>query len=186
MHVAGEFALSKMAASASSNLPSGPHRERAVLRHFKAEQGSNLVEYAIMLLAFMMMIFGIVAAGEALYAYHFVSHASREATRWAAVNGADCTLDSSCPSGVAAQSDVQTYVNNIIPAGIDSTQVNVSANWPPTSGLPPGVTDPCAGSSKVPGCPVQVTVSYVFHFPVALFPTTGYTLSSTSQMIIAH
>lgn len=186
MHSAGEFALIKMGASASSHFAASPHHEGGRgLQKFKSEQGSSLVEYALMFLAFMMMIFGIAAAGAAAYAYHFVSHASREASRWAAVNGANCHLDSSCTTA-AAPGDVHTFVINIVPAGIDSTQVNVATDWPATSGLPAGVTDPCASSSKVPGCPVQVTVTYVFHFPVPLFPTTSYTLSSTSQMIIAH
>ena len=178
MHVESEFALMKPAASAVLKVRRCRFRQRALLSRFKGEQGSNLVEYSITLLTLLMMLFGVVAAGEALYAYHFVSHASREATRWAAVNGSNCTLDSSCTQ-VAAQSDVTTFVDNIIPAGIDSSKVNVSANWPSTTGV-------CSSTSKAPGCPVQVTVTYEFHFPFPLFPTGPYTFSSTSQMIIAH
>ncbi len=66
----------------------------------------------------LTMLFGIAAFGQALYSYHFVAHAAREATRWASVNGANCAADSSCKAP-AAQSDVQTYVSNLIPPGID-------------------------------------------------------------------
>ena len=180
MHHEGEFALMRRTTSVISKQAVCPIATRAGLRPFKTERGSSLVEYAIMLLAFMMMIFGVIAAGEALYAYHFVSHASREATRWAAVNGSTCTLDGSCPNGVAQGSDVTTFVDNIIPAGITASGVNVEASWPSDTGA-------CSTAPhNEPGCPVQVTVTYQFYFPVPLFPTSAYTFSSTSQMIIAH
>ena len=180
MYVESEFALMKKLSSAVRKAMGCRFRQRALFGQFRAEQGSNLVEYAIMILTLMMMLFGVVAAGEALYAYHFVSHASREATRWAAVNGSNCNLDLSCTTGPAAQSDVQGFVTNITPAGIDSSKVNTSATWPNVAGV-------CAsGNHNAPGCPVQVTVTYEFHFPVPLYPTGAYTFSSTSQMIISH
>ena len=53
----------------------------------KGEDGNGLVEYALVLMFLMSMLLGIVDFGRALYSYHFLSNAAREATRWAAVRG---------------------------------------------------------------------------------------------------
>jgi hypothetical protein len=147
--------------------------------------GQNLVEYALMLIIFLLMMFGIIDFSRALYSYHFVSHAAREGARWAVVNGADCADDlppskPTCPGGPATQTDVQSYVSGIVPPGIDSSQVQVSATWPDTSGT-------CApGSHNEPGCPVVVTVSYNFNFLVPLIHNGTLAMASTSEMVIAH
>lgn len=149
------------------------------------DEGQNLIEYAFILILLLLMMFGIVEFSRALYAYHFVSHAAREGARWAIVNGADCGDDlppsnASCPNGPATLADVQTYVGGIIPPGINSSKVTVSASWPDTAGT-------CSpGSHNEPGCPVQVTVSYTFNFLVPLVHNGNLPMSSTSEMVIAH
>jgi hypothetical protein len=62
----------------------------------KAEEGSNLVEFAFIVLLLMSMMLGIIDFSRALYSYHFISNAAREATRYAAVRGYTCTNDGSC------------------------------------------------------------------------------------------
>jgi Flp pilus assembly protein TadG len=141
------------------------------------EEGSELVEYSVTIILLLTMLFGIAAFAQALYSYHFVAHAAREATRWASVNGANCAADSSCKAP-AAQSDVQTYVSNLIPPGIDPSQVKVTASWPTTTGI-------CA-TPNAPGCPVEVQVTYSFHVAVPLVPIGPLAMSSSSQMIITH
>lgn len=51
------------------------------------EKGSVLVESAITVAVLFVILFGIIDFGRALYTYHFVANAAREATRWASVNG---------------------------------------------------------------------------------------------------
>ena len=63
------------------------------LRNLKGEDGNNLIEYAIVFMFFMSMVLGIVDFSRALYTYHFLSNAAREATRWAAVRGSTCNDD---------------------------------------------------------------------------------------------
>ena len=124
------------------------------------------------------MLFGICGFGQALYAYHFVSHAAREATRWAAVNGYTCTNDASC-TAPATQTDIQNYVARLTPPGIDPSNLTVSATWPSTEGI-------CAKYDNDPGCTVEVKVSYKYSFILPLIGINPLTLSSTSDMIIAH
>lgn len=165
------------------------------------ETGSTLVEFAFVFMLFMAMVLGGMEFSRALYAYHFVSSAARQATRWAAVNGADCGNDSSCNgtngmnSGPASSTDIQTYVTSHVPAGIDATKVTVNQGgesfWPVNADSPAV----CAGSAgppavapvpNAPGCTVQVKVSYDFNFLIPFVYDSPITLSSTSEMIIAH
>lgn len=144
----------------------------------RCETGSTIVEFALTASLLLVMVFGIVDFGRALYAYHYLSNAAREATRWAAVNGSTCNLDNSC-SSPAQSSDVNNYVKGITPLGIDWSQVTVATTWPGTG------AGSCA-TTNAPGCNVQVTVSYNFSFLVPLVHNGSITMSSTSEMVIAH
>lgn len=156
----------------------------AAAARLHGQEGSALVEYAFIFTVFTMMLLGIVDFGRALYAYHFVSNAAREATRWAAVNGSTCSNDGSCngadgmSNGPATQSAVQSHVTSITPPGIDTSKLVTTATWPGSS--------TCSGTVNAPGCPVQVQVSYTFTFLTPLVSSTPMTLRSTSEMVIAH
>jgi Flp pilus assembly protein TadG len=158
------------------------------IRKLTGDCGSGLVEYAIVFVLFMTMILGIVDFGRALYTYHFLSNVTRDATRWAAVNGSTCAGDSSCngqgymDTRPATQSDVQAYVTNHTPPGIDTTKLTTTVTWPVSTDSPAT----CTTTPNAPGCTVQVQTSYVFSFLFAYVHKTTVTMSSTSGMIIAH
>jgi Flp pilus assembly protein TadG len=147
------------------------------LRKLRGEDGNNLIEYALTFMFFMSMVLGIVDFSRALYSYHFLSDAAREATRWAAVRGATCTNDGSC-TAAASSADIIAYVTNITPPGLNPTGLTTTPSWPGTGN--------CPGANNNPGCPVDVTVSYQFNFVVPFIRTTPLTLSSSSEMIILH
>jgi Flp pilus assembly protein TadG len=179
-----------------------------------AESGTGLVEFAFIFLLLITLMFGIMGFGHALYAYHFVNNEAKEATRWTSVNGSNCSLDSSCNgtgymnNGPASATDVNTYVQNHVPAGIDPTKVITSACGVAGAAVcaasTPEVCSKAVGAlpatPNYPGCTVQVTVSYPFQFafapinsivPAASTTTApctkpGICMSSTSDMIIAH
>jgi Flp pilus assembly protein TadG len=146
-------------------------------RKLKGEAGSNLIEYALIFMVLMSLLLGIVDFSRALYTYHFLSNVARDATRWAAVNGATCANDGSCAAS-ASQSDIQNYVANITPPGVDPTKLTTTPTWP-------GTGAGCAVANS-PGCPVQVQVSYPFTFIVPFISSTPLTLSSSSEMTIVH
>jgi Flp pilus assembly protein TadG len=146
--------------------------------------GAGLVEYAIVFILFVAMLLGIADFGRALYAYHFVSNAAREATRWAAVNGSTCSDDSSCPFANGAQaSDVENFVTQHVPLGINpsSSVLTITPTWPSSSGV-------CATTPNAPGCMVDVKVQYSFTFVFQSFSATQHplTLTSESQTVILH
>jgi Flp pilus assembly protein TadG len=148
-------------------------------RRKSGERGSALFEYAIVVLISLTFMFGIVDFGRALYAYHFVSNAAREGTRFASVRGATCppTFTTACP---ADTTDVQNFVKNA-PQGINVAAITVTPTWKNPNGLAVcGAT-----GNKYPGCAVQVRVAYDFKFIFPLMPA-NFTMSSTSEMLISH
>jgi Flp pilus assembly protein TadG len=150
------------------------------LRKLKGEDGNNLIEYALVFMFLMSMVLGIVDFSRALYTYHFLSDAAREATRWAAVRGSTCLIDGSC-TAEALQGDIQTYVKSITPPGVNPNppDLTTTASW---TGTGPN----CLNDTHSPGCPVEVQVSYQFKFVVPFIRSTPLTLSSSSEMIIVH
>jgi Flp pilus assembly protein TadG len=178
----------------------------AGFRRVKADEGSSLVEFALIFLVMMAMMLGIIDFCRAAYVYHFVSNAAREATRYAAVRGSTCNVDSSCSqatpdTGPASPAQgntvVQDYVVSIVPPGIDasgtgcggSACLTTTPTWPVQANGPTSCST--AGHENDPGCTVKVTVSYSFSFifPIVYrpFSSTGtLTLSSSSEMIIVH
>jgi Flp pilus assembly protein TadG len=154
--------------------PSGLNVNRA--------QGSTLTEFAFVVPVLFAMLFGIIDFGRALYAYHFVSDAAREATRWASVRGSTCNpgLDS-CP---ASQAAVRRYVVSIAPPGIDTaaSKLLVDADWV----APPNALPVCAIQPKSPGCDIQVTVTYKFKFILPFLPSGTHQMASTAEMVISQ
>lgn len=128
------------------------------------DQGASVLEFGLVVLVFYVFVFGVVDFGRALYAYHFVSHASREATRYAIVHGAQS-------ADPATAADISQYVKSITPDGIDPNAVVVSATWSPNNS---------------PGSSVRVQVQDNFHFIMPLVHMPPLTLVSASQMVISN
>lgn len=168
----------------------------AVLRSRKRQTGTMVAEYLFSILIFVMLIFGAMGFSHALYAYHFVNHMAKEATRWAAVNGKYCSQDSSC-GDAASSTTVDSYVKAHAPLGLDQNKIVTSAcgvsDQDSCADSTPAV---CSGKPNYAGCTVQVQVGYAFNFIFPLLPTSttvtapctqaGFCLSSTSEMIISH
>jgi Flp pilus assembly protein TadG len=178
------------------------------------QRGTTLVEFAFVIITFTTFLFGIVGFGHALYTYHFLNNAAKDASRWAAVNGYTCNSDSSCNgtapmnNGQASATDIDTYVRSHVPTGINgavganaaSTPLKVTVAWTAPAGASPPICTAVTGGvgpfSNYPGCTVNVTVSYAFNFILPLLPTSttvtapctaaGLCLSARSTMVIAH
>src|ERR1700721_1331426 len=169
------------------------------IRHLRGDCGSAIVEYAIVFLLFMTMIMGTIDFGRALYTYHYLSNVTRDASRWAAVNGSACGGDRSCNgagymnNGPVSQSDVQTFITNHTPPGIDTSRLTTTVTWPVSTDSPAS----CGTTANAPGCTVKVQLRYAFNFISPLVSkavpatacgsnTANLCLTSISEMIIAH
>lgn len=155
-----------------------PNQNRGTFR--RRERGSSLVEQALILTFLLSMLFAIIDFGRALYTYHFVSNAAREATRWASVRGLTCTgLSGGCP---ADGGDVQTFVSNVSGMGLDPSKITATTTWV----APPNDSPACVSNPKNPGCVVKVNVQYEYQFFFPFLPTSPITMQSTSQMVISQ
>jgi Flp pilus assembly protein TadG len=63
--------------------------------HSRRPRGQALVEFALVIPLFLVLVFGIIEAGRFMFAYASLNNAVREGTRYAIVHGSA----SSCPSG---------------------------------------------------------------------------------------
>ena len=148
------------------------------------QRGTTILESAVMISVLLVMMFGVVGFGNALYTYHFVSNTAREATRWASVRGTSCPLNlPSLPGGCPADdTDVNAYVQNLSTGiGLDPTKVTTTTTWV----APPNNLAACTTQPNSPGCVVKVQVQYSFQFLFPLLPS-GFTMQSTSQMVISQ
>ena len=126
-------------------------------RFLKGERGAYLVEFAIIAPVFLLLVFGLMEFGRAIWSYSSVAHAAREGVRYAIVRGEE--------SGrLATSSEIETYVRER--AGLSSAQVTTT--WTP---------------NNKPGSVVQVQVNYSFQPSVPMIPSMA--LTSTSRMVIS-
>jgi TadE-like protein len=161
------------------------------------ERGATLIEFGLVAIVMFTFFFGIIDFARALYTYHFVANAAREATRYLSVRGSQCQLGPSCTV------DFAQYTQTITPGGITENQVVLTPSWP---GIGQGSTgdggcEPATppNISNSPGCVVQVQVTYPFKFILPLMPKGSCTvqgangpengnicMSSTSEMVISQ
>jgi Flp pilus assembly protein TadG len=140
------------------------NRMKRVRASRRNDKGASVLEFGLVVLVFYAFVFGVMDFGRALYSYHFVSHAAREATRYAIVHGAQS-------ADPATAYDIAQYVRSLTPEGIDPNAITVSATWSPNNS---------------PGSNVKVQVQDNFHFAMPLLLTTQLNLSSASQMVISN
>lgn len=169
---------------------------RNTMRHMKLrqlasdERGSELVEFAMCAMILFTLMFGILDFSRAAYTDFFISYAAQQGARYAMVrgygwNGSPCsttappnfTLGYDC---VAAQSDVQNYVQSLALPLISPSKIVVTASWPGTT--PDGAS--CSTTNGA-GCYVKVSASYKFNFALPILSKfSAITFSGTSQKVI--
>jgi Flp pilus assembly protein TadG len=147
------------------------------------EQGSALVEFALSIIILLTLVFGVIAMCLAIYAYHFISDAAREGTRYAIVRGSSCATygNFSAPCPVTTSAQVQTYVRSLAYPGINPNYMTITATWPTTGASCTPSVSPCNN----PGNVVKVTVSYALPLPIPFVSARTLTMTSSSQMVIA-
>jgi Flp pilus assembly protein TadG len=147
------------------------------------ERGSALAETAVVMTVLLMLMFGIIDFGRALYTYSFVAQLARQGARWAIVRGADCTLlptpSGTCPAK-SGTTDMTPYIQSLNEGATNASNISASLTW----GTSPG----CTGGNN-PGCTAIVTVTYPFKFLLPFMPSGSLgtiQMSSTSTMVISN
>lgn len=129
----------------------------------RGEWGQTLVEFAICLIVFLMLVFGVVDLARGVFANNTITHCAREGVRYAVVHGST----SASPVGPASDDATLSAVVRGFATGLNSNSMSVLSSWPDGN-----------GTGKV----VRVTVLYTFQ-PVTMFFQT-LPLSNTSSAII--
>lgn len=125
--------------------------------------GQSTAEFALVLPLLMLVVIGFFWLSQLLEAYDFVAYAAEAAARYAIVRGA------TSPQPVTAN-DISTMVAEMA-VGLNPKQLTVTTTWIP---------------NNQPGSTVEVQVQYAFQLPLPYMPTNTFSLSSTSEMVIAQ
>lgn len=123
---------------------------------YKSEQGQALVEMALVIPLFFLLLFGVIEMGRVGFAYVTVSNASRAGARMATTGGTD--------------QDIQTVVSQAAPT-LDQTEL--------TTIITPTQTYRQSGQT------VQVQVTYPVHLIIPLISNilpNPFIVSSTLSM----
>ena len=122
-----------------------------------------MVEGALVSSTALAMIFGMMEFGQAVWAYNTISHAAREATRYAIVHGAN--------SKAPATSTTITQIVKDRTLGLSQSNLTTTTTWTP---------------NNKPGSTVKVAVTYSFKFMGPYVPKGTYTMRSSSQVTISN
>ena len=160
---------------------SGIVRRRSALEHgglpgHRVGLGQGLVEFALVLPVFLLVLCGLFDAGRYVYMNSVLSQASREGARLAAVEAswvgsADPSCNSAggpvCPANAAAlQTDVVAAVNRMIapfgPAASANVVIRCDASTPPTTNNWAATTcDPNSNAAPSMNVSVRVTLTFL-------------------------
>lgn len=154
-----------------------------------SEEGATIVSTALASTILIGVFIGIFEMSLALYNYHLVCDAAREATRYAIVRGsASCTNSPSLSNCSATSAQIQSYVQSL---GYPySAQLTLTTTWliAGSSGSPATTTwTACtSGTCNAPGNLVNVVVTERFPLNIPFVSNLTMNLSSTSQMVISQ
>jgi Flp pilus assembly protein TadG len=162
------------------------------------ERGQTLVEFAIVLPMFMVLLMGVLDFGRVVWTTNTLQAAAREAARFAIVHGGSATT--ACPVGPA---DLPTTVvpaaSSSCPYPSPSTQAIKDTATAFATGAGGAITVTvcygagCSGDTNVSGAtdkrgtPVTVVVSTTVNLVTpALLGITSTPLSATTTMLVNH
>lgn len=112
------------------------------------ERGQTLVEFSIGLLVTLLLVFGAVEIGRAVFAHNTVANAAREAVRYAIVHG------SNSPAPIGPQLN-DPRMQNLVRRwcmGLQTNLVTTTCVW----------TNATGAVQNAPGAAVTLRVNYTF------------------------
>jgi len=122
-----------------------------------------MAEMAILIPVLMLLTIGAIEMGRGVWTKHMLSHAAREAARYASVRST-----TSDDPATAAKIEARAKAAAV---GLDTSLLTVATTWTP---------------SNQQGGSVRVHVTYAFHPVTPLIPFDTIQLTSNSQRVIAY
>lgn len=142
-------------------------------REAQAEEGSALIEFALVAVMFCVLLVSMVEVSRMLLVYTTVANAVRAGERYAIVHGGDRTGSGvTGPSTPTSYSQIQTVVKEYASAGLLKTSnLNVTVSYP--------------SSTNAAGYPVKVSATYTYDPMIPYFNSLlNVTVGSTSEGVI--
>jgi len=160
-------------------------RKASRSRGLPRDGGQGLVEFALVIPVIMLLIFGAVDLGRAVYAYNTIANAARDGARVAAVNqietSPDCNEDRPVEDPLNPHWSIKRCAaGSALTLGVQQSAVTVEYH------TPSGTSLTCTSSTLNVGCIAAVTVHYTY---TPMTPVIGdlvgnIAINSTSQMPI--
>lgn len=153
-------------------------RARHLPSQLACHRGATAVETAIVLAVFLVLVFGMLELGIAVFRYHVVSQGARQGARQAIVRGELAPPELSewgpaeyGPQFGSADDEIAVAIRPYL-TGLDLDRTTIQLSWPD-------------GNTRI-GSRVRVTVNTTHEPFVTFLFTTGWTLTGDSTMRIAH
>jgi Flp pilus assembly protein TadG len=150
--------------------------------------GSAMLEMAASSMVVLLTILGVMECSRALYVEHAIGSTARDAARYAMVRGSSwagtacaSTTTFSCD---ATASDVQAYVQSVLPPGVAASSLTISTTWSGQTAA--GTACDTANGMNSPGCIVQVTLMYPFTFLLPLPSKAAIQFRGDAAMTISQ
>ena len=116
--------------------------------HRRRGRGQSLVEFALILPIFLLFIFGILDLGRAVYAYHTLNNAAREAARVAIVDQTITHIEDAA-------------IGQALGLGIEAADITLDWRHANLADVPNSCA-PYLGMNEVASCTVMIRVEYEF------------------------
>lgn len=142
------------------SVPILPDRRRGVPDR---QRGAVAVEFGLILPVLLLLVFGAIESGWALFTYNTLSHAAQEATRYAIVRGGSSTSP-------ASEGDIKKYLQERAPK-LDIPVDQITVNFVPDNS---------------PGNEVQISITYPYVPLIPGLPFDLFDLTTQSRMVIAQ
>lgn len=166
------------------------------VRQPRNSRGQSLVEFALVLPIFLLLLFGLVDGGRLVYQHSVLSQAAREGARLASVEaswigsvdaGCGSTGGPVCPaSATAMKIDIVSAANRMIAPFATVTSADVFVRCDPTGGTPTGDWTGSSCSSNAAGNVASVRVTGMFRpiTPVIAQLIGNVSMSASTSMVI--
>lgn len=148
---------------------SGPLRARTRRR------GQAMVEFAIVLPVFVLLLFGIIEGGRFIFYYEVLNNATREGARYAIVHGSNALYDKTgpMPDGLPSPDPrgekVKLRVRDAAFGALGTTLV---------------VPDPVWAPNNERGSTVTVTATYTYAALIPLVPLPPISVHAESTLVV--
>jgi Flp pilus assembly protein TadG len=133
----------------------------------REEEGSSLIEFAIVSSGMMLFVLVLMQLCIALYSYGMITEVARETTRWAATRGSTCETSAST-SCTATTATITSYAKGLGYPNVGGGTMLVTPIFSPNT----------------PGSTVTVTITYTVPVTLPLVPKNSISLKTSSKMTI--